>query len=445
MLGIDEVKSILAMAIAHSPADQTEALILTEESGLTRFANSSIHQNVAETNVEIRIRAVWGKRVGVATTNVVTPDAVRAVVDQASSIARLQAENPDFVSLPGPLPIATCKAFQDRTAGCSPDQRARMVGVICRKAREKGMSAAGALSTGSYEIAVANSLGVFGYHPYTVAEINTVITAEDSTGYADAMSIDVDEIDAGKIADEAIDKSFKSRNPILLQPGEYEVVLEEYATSDIVDFLAQSGLSALAVQENRSFMNDRFGQKILDPAVSIWDDGLDPNTLPMPFDYEGVPKQRVALIDRGIATGVVYDSYTARKEGRESTGHALPAPNTYGPIPINTFLAPGAATKEDMVRQTGKGIWVSRFWYTRTVHPLTVEVTGMTRDGTFLIENGEITRAVKNFRFTQGYLEALNNVQLIGNPPKLQRTWMGANRVPALKIARWNFTSVTEY
>lgn len=445
MLGIDEAKRILELAIAHSPADQTEVLILTEDSGLTRFANSSIHQNVAETNAEIRVRAVFGKKVGVASSNVVTPDAIRALVDNACSIARLQAENPDFVSLPEPRPIVPVDAFLSRTALSGPDDRARIVGTICRKARDRGLSAAGALTTGAFEIAVANSLGIFGYHPYTIADINTVITAEDSTGYADAVSLDIDQIDAESIADEAIDKSFRSRNPIRLEPGEYEVILEEYATTDIIDFLSYSGLSALAVQENRSFMHDRFGQRIVDPDISIWDDGLSPSTLPMPFDFEGVPKSKVDLIDRGVASGVVYDSYTSKRVGKESTGHALPAPNPEGPMPGNVFLKAGDASKEEMVKQTRRGVWVSRFWYTRTVHPLTVVVTGMTRDGTFLVENGELTRAVKNFRFTQGYLEALNNVQMIGNTTKLERNWFGANRVPALKISGWNFTSVTEY
>lgn len=445
MLGIDEAKRIVELAIGHSKADQTEVLILAEDSSLTRFANSSIHQNVAERNVEVRVRAVWGKRVGVASTNVLTPDAIRAVVDDASSIARLQEENPDFSSLPEPTPITPVNAFVERTANFSPMDRAGMVGVICRKAVEKGMSAAGALTTATNEVAVANSLGVFGYHPLTVAEVKTVVTAEDSTGYADALSTDVNDIDVEEIADEAIDKSFRSRNPILLEPGEYEVVLEEYATSDILDFISHTGLGALALQEGRSFMKDKFGQRILDPAISIWDNGLDSTTLPMPFDFEGVAKKRIDLIENGVAVAVVYDSYTAAREGKKSTGHALPAPNTEGPLPTNVFLKPGTATKEEMVRQTKRGLWITRFWYTRTVHPLTVVVTGMTRDGTFLIENGEITRAVKNFRFTQGYLEALNNIQMVGKATKLQRDWFGANRVPAVKIGKWNFTSVTEY
>jgi len=445
MLGIDEAKRIVELAIAHSKADQTEVLILAEESNLTRFANSGIHQNVSERNVDIRVRAVLGKRVGVASTNVLTPSAIRAVVEDACSISRLQEENPDFVSLPEPAPIKPTNAYVERTAKSSAMDRARMVGVICKKAVEKGMSAAGSLTTATKEIAVANSLGIFGYHPSTTAEITVVIAGQDSTGYANALSTDVSDIDVEKVAQEALDKALRSRNPILLEPGEYEVVLEEYATSDIVDFLAQTGLNALALQEGRSFVVGKLGQRILDPSISIWDDGLDPATLPMPFDYEGVPKRKVDLIDKGVAVGVTYDSYTAKRAGKESTGHALPAPNTEGPIPINVFLKPGAATKEEMVKQTRRGIWVTRFWYTRTVHPLTVVVTGMTRDGTFLIENGEITRAVKNFRFTQGYLDALNNVQMLGRSTKLQRNWFGASRVPALKIGKWNFTSVTEY
>ncbi|MBI2953749.1 MAG: TldD/PmbA family protein [Chloroflexi bacterium] len=445
MLGKSESRTILEQALGYSWADQTEAVLLSEDSSLTRFANSIIHQNVAETNAELRIRAVFGKKVGVAVTNNLSPDSVKQVVESAASMAMLQEENADFMSLPGPRPVPEVKAFVDRTATCGPEERARIVGVVCRKAKDKGLSAAGALETGQREIAVANSLGIFAYHPSTLASISTVIAAENSTGYADFLSSDVAAIDAEALADEAIDKALRSRNPVSVEPGEYEVILEEYAANDILDFLVETGFSALAVQEGRSFMCNKFGQAIVDGGVSIWDDGLDTSGLPIPFDFEGVPKQKVTMIDRGIARDVVYDSYTAGRVGKESTGHALPAPNPEGPMPTNMFFASGDASIEQMLRGVRRGIWVTRFWYTRTVHPLTVIVTGMTRDGSFLIENGEITQPIKNMRFTQGYLEALRNVEMIGATTKLQRSWFGGNRVPALKIAKWNFSSATEY
>ncbi|MBI4317956.1 MAG: TldD/PmbA family protein [Chloroflexi bacterium] len=445
MIGESQIRRVLEAALAFSRADQTEVMISTEQSNLTRFANSAIHQNVAESNAEMRVRVVVGQRVGVASLNSLTPEAIKRVVETAITIAKLQEENPDLAPLPRPAPIKHVDAYAERTGGFGPEERAGVVGTICRKVREKGLSAAGAFSTGAYELAIANSLGVFAYHPSTLADINTVIAAEDSSGYADRIAVDADKIDAEEIAAEAVDKALRGRNPIAVEPGDYEVVLQPYAVNDILDFLADCGFSALAVQEGRSFMGDKFGQKIVGDHVTIWDDGLDPGGIPTPFDYEGVPKEKVTFIANGVANDVVYDSHTAKRAGRKSTGHSLPAPNTYGPFPMNMFMARGTATEAEMVRSTRKGILVSRFWYTRTVHPLPVIVTGMTRDGTFLIENGEITRPIKNLRFTQSYLQALSNLQLIGKTTKLQRSWVGTSSVPALKIGKWTFSSATEY
>jgi predicted Zn-dependent protease len=182
--------------------------------------------------------------------------------------------------------------------------------------------------------------------------------------------------------------------------------------------------------------------------VSIWDDALSPDGIEEPFDYEGVPKQRVDLVNHGVAKGVVWDSYLAGKQGGDahSTGHALPAGVTFGPLPMNMFFGTGDATTEDMVRDMKRGLIVTRFWYTRTVHPLNVVVTGMTRDGTFLVEDGRIVGPVRSMRFTQGYLDAMNNVDAIGRDAALLLGDLGggARRMPALKIARWNFTGVSE-
>jgi predicted Zn-dependent protease len=212
--------------------------------------------------------------------------------------------------------------------------------------------------------------------------------------------------------------------------------------------MSWTGFSAVALQEGRSFMAGKIGQPIVDPRVSIWDDGLSPDGVPLPFDFEGVPKQRVDLVQNGVARGVVYDSYTAGKEeGKASTGHALPAPNTFGPMPLNLFFGRGDATLDEMIRSTERGIYVTRFHYTRPVDPMRVVITGMTRDGTFLIENGEIAYPVKNLRFTQSYLEALNHLDSIGRDTRLL-TGMGGiacDRMPALKAHQFRFTGATEF
>jgi predicted Zn-dependent protease len=288
-------------------------------------------------------------------------------------------------------------------------------------------------------------LGVFAYYATTSADINIVIMSDDSSGYAAATAWKVGEINTEAIGTEAVEKALRSRHPRELPPGRYPVILEEYAVADMINTLAYLGFGALAVQEGRSFMVDRFGERIMSEAISIWDDGLDPTGLPVPFDFEGVPKQRVDLIKRGVAEAVVYDSYTAGKEGKASTGHGLPAPNTFGPIPGHIFMAPGEATKEEMLASMERGLWVTRFHYTVPVHPKLAIVTGMTRDGTFLIEKGEITYPIKNLRFTQSYVEALANVKLVGRETKLQQNWFGGTRAPALELAEFEFTGATEF
>jgi PmbA protein len=315
-------------------------------------------------------------------------------------------------------------------------------------ARDKGVVASGALTTSIFEVAVANTLGTFAYHPTTYADINTVIMSDTSAGYASALALDVNDLDFRAIGLEAVEKCLHSQNPRSLEPGEYTVILEPYAVQDFVQMMAYTGLSAVALQEGRSFMSGKIGQQIVDSHISIWDDGLSPDGMPWPFDFEGVPKQRVDLIEGGVARGVVYDSYRAGKEhGKESTGHALPAPNTFGPFPLNTFFAPGDATIEEMIASTDLGLYVTRFHYTRPAEPTKVVITGMTRDGTFLIKDGEIAHPVRNLRFTQSYLEALNHVDMIGKEPRLLLGMgdIARDSVPALKLSKFMFTGATEF
>jgi len=441
MRGEKETHAILERVLGLSKADQTEALFRGQDSYLTRFANSYIHQNVSESNAELRVRVAIGKRVGVASTNDLSPIGLAKVVESAQIVARFQPERADFKLLPEPSPITPVDSFSEATAAFSPEDRARAVGLICQQAKSNSLVASGAFTTSSNELAVANSLGIFAYHPDTYADLNTVIMSDDSSGYADATAWDVAEIDADRIGAEAVEKALRSRNPVAIETGPYTVILEEYAVADILRYLSYLAFGALAVQEGRSFMAGRLGERIVDPRISITDDGLDPAGLPQPFDYEGVPKQRVEIIANGVANAVVYDSYTAQREGKQSTGHALPSPNAFGPVAANLFMSPGSASKDEMLASTERGLWVTRFHYVNPVHRLKAILTGMTHDGTFLIEKGEITRPVKNLRFTQGMLDALSSVEMIGDTTKLE----SAARAPALKIRAFTFTGVTKF
>ena len=428
------VRALLQKVLGYSQADQTEVVYLGTESALTRFANNSIHQNVAESNHELRVRAVAGKRVGVATTNRLDDESLRRVTEQALQIARLQPENPEFVPAPG---------YSEWTARFSPEERAQRVAIIVQLARERGLESAGAFSTNASQVAVANSLGIFAYEPRTDSECHAVVMAdEQGSGYTQRIATDATTLDFEAMAREAVDKAQRSRKPVDIALGEYQVVLDTYAVSDMLQNLIFMGLSATAVQEERSFMNGQFGKQLLDPRVTIYDDGHDPASLPQAFDYEGVPKQRVVMFDHGIANAVVYDSYTAAREGKQDTGHALPAPNPFGPIPLNTMMEAGDASMEELLKGVERGLYVTRFHYTNTVHPVKTLFTGMTRDGTFLIEHGELTSPVKNLRFTQSILNALREVQAIGRE-RIQCSDYLPVVAPALRIGQFNFTGVT--
>jgi len=457
MLGEAKLKELADKILSASGADQTEVLISSGQHDLTRFGNNQIHQNVNESNTNVRVRAVVGQRVGVAATNNTSDEGLRLLAQKAMETARLSPENPDFKGLPGPADSTDPRwghtpatGFDEATAAVTPDMRARGVRDICHQALDAGLVAAGKFETGTSEVAVANSLDVFVYYPHTEAGITTVIMGDDSSGYAAGSDWRVSRLDPAALGAEAVDKALRGRNTHPLEPGDYTVVLEEYAVADMVEMLAYMGLGALSVQEGRSFMIDQFGQRIMHPAVSIWDDGLDPNGRPMPFDYEGVPKRRVDLIKAGVANAVVYDSYTAGKEaGVTNTGHAMPAPNTFGPFPTNLFMAPGDTPRSELAHGVGRGLWITRFWYTRPVHPRQTLVTGMTRDGTFLIENGQVTRPVQQLRFTQSYVDALNAVEAISRETQLVPGALSggrmAYRVPALRIGQFTFTSATQF
>src|SRR5262249_25266192 len=237
-------------------------------------------------------------------------------------------------------------------------------------------------------------------------------------------------------------------DPVDFAPGDYPVVLDPYATADLVEMLAFDGMGALAVQEGRSWMNGRLGQRVMAESVSIIDDGLSADGIPSPFDFEGVPKKVIPIVASGVVLTPVYDSFTAgREEGKQSTGHATPPSpqGRFGPAPLNLFLKPGTADLDDMIKSTKSGLYITRFWYTRTVHPRDAVVTGMTRDGTFVIRDGEIAQPIKSLRFTQSYVDALKTTEAIGSKSRLLRSGFGgATSVPGVKLGQFRFTSSTK-
>jgi PmbA protein len=441
MVDRDELLELGRRAVAQSPAEETEAVLMAEGTNLTRFANNVIHQNVTQDDLSLRVRAVFGQRIGVASTNDVSEEGVRRCAETAAEIARHQEENRDFVGLPGPAEYVEVEPDCGETAAFSPEDRAAAVRDIIKVAEAHGLTVSGAFQTGPEAVAVVNSKGVRAAQSEAMADLNVTMVGATSSGRAAQTAMNVAAIDALETATIAAQKAVESADPADVEPGEYTVVLEEDAVADMIRFLGYMGFGGKALLEQRSFMCGKIGERVCGESITIYDDGLDPDLRPLPFDFEGVPRQKVMLIEKGVAKGVVHDRTTAAKAGVDPTGHALPPPATWGPYPSHLHLAPGDSSEEEMIASTERGLLVTRFHYTNIAHTMRTEITGMTRDGTFLIEGGKIARGVKNLRFTQSVLAALSEVELIGSACRIAEHAM----VPALKIRKFRFSGATEF
>jgi PmbA protein len=375
-------------------------------------------------------------------------EGIRSLVNRASAVVRTCEELEDWAGLPKPSTAASLVppvgAWSDATASASPEFRAEGVRAVIAAADDAKVSAFGSFSTSAEAIAVANSGGIRESQSRTSAQLITVhMSPGGGSGYAEAVSTDASGIDAAALGREAAAKARSTDNAVSLPPGDYPVVLEEYAVVDITDYLGFLGFSALAVQEGRSFFEP--GRRVGSDLVSVVDDGGDAAGLPLAFDYEGVRKQRVPLLEGGVCANVVYDSQTAARAGTTSTGHGLPAPNPYGPFPLNSVMAAGSTSREDLIGGLDRGLLVTRFHYTNTVHPKLAIITGMTRDGTFLVEGGKIVGPVRNLRFTQSYLDAIAGISAVAATRKTLKGFLGSAVVPAVRIDAWTFTGATEH
>jgi len=426
-------------------ADQTEVLVYSENSALTRFSNEEIHQNVAEINTSISMRSVTGKKIGMSSSNLIEDGNADIIVSTSENNARLSPEDPYFNSLPISTPIKTNMSQIDMETKASPSWRADIVSKIIDRSKRSGLTAAGSVSITNSEVVVANSLGSRASGGLGEIRVNAVIMSEDSSGYADYFGKNIESLEIENLIDAAIEKALSSASPKSIDPGKYTVILEPPAVADMIGFLAYAGLGALSVQEKRSFMVDNLGKEMISDLVTVRDDAGDDRTIGLPFDFEAVPKEAVYFFENGKATGIVYDSYTANKENRISTGHALPAGSGIGPMPLNLILETGNTSLSNMIASTEKGILVSRFHYTNLEDPLKTVFTGMTRDGTFLIENGKISGGLKNLRFTQSIVNALKDVTAVSTEGRLSDSFLGATFTPALKIDKFNFTGATEF
>lgn len=437
-------EALAARTLALSSADHTEVMVSTERSELTRFTHNAVIQNVGESDVTLRVRAIVGKRTGVASTNVFDETQLRSVVDRAIEMAKLSPEDPDLAPLPSGDETQTPEgAYAVTTASASPELRAQMADAVFRTAEEYKDWCAGFVSTGEYGVTILNTNGARASFDGTDAAVNVKMNAADSTGYAEGWDNDVTRLDARAIGQRSARKAADSQHPRAVDPGEWTVILEPAAFGELFVYLGDH-FSAQSYDEGSSFLSDGLDKKYLGDNVTVFDDYAHPLSPGMPFDYEGQPTQRLTLVDGGVAKTIVTDSYWAQKLNRPNTGHALPAPNAYGPQATHLVVAPGTKPVNELISETKRGLLITRFWYIRTVDQKKAIVTGMTRDGTFLIEDGEIVGGVRNLRFNHSIIEALQRCEL-ANALHRTASYSYSVVVPAAKIEGFTFSSGTDF
>jgi PmbA protein len=421
-----------------------EALIGAGANALTRFANNTIHQNVAERTGYLSVRALVDGRTARVNTNLLDADGIRRAVEQAITFARLQAPDPELLPLAEPEEYVEPPRFFARTAALTPRNRAEAVSEAINTVEGASQTAAGIYSSGESVVAILNTNGVFGYYAETMAQFSITTLAEDSSGWAKSSACDVADLHPLEMALAAAHKATGSRAPAEIPPGRYTVILEPSAVLDLVGQLS-SDFSATAIHDERSFLTGRIGHKMFGDNISIYDDIDHPLQSGTPFDGEGVPRQRITLVENGVVKNVVYSRQAAAREGVQPTGHGFPVPTEYGEAPMNIVIAGGDTPLEEMVASTDRGILVTRLWYIREVDPYQKIMTGMTRDGTFLIEDGKITRGLRNFRFNQNLIELLSNVEALSPSVRASGEETFDMVVPAMKVRDFNFTEVTRF
>jgi predicted Zn-dependent protease len=460
MLTADHAAAIFQRIRKFATADEIELLVSSVRSSLTRFANNTIHQNVAEEHVMISVRAAFGGRTARATTNRMEDDSLKRVVKASEDLARVQQEDPDLLPMPAPCgadtPVRPPSRYFPQSAALGPAERAIGVQKIVEIAKRHRLTTAGIFSSSETVEGIFNSRGLNDWHTQTSAEISITMLATDSSGWQKANSPDVAHLDPVALAETAARKAVESAGPREIPPGKYTVILEPAAVLDMVGFMFWD-FGGLALLDQRSFLNERVGTKLFGDNIHITDDVTHPLQSGCPFDGEGVRRQKIQLVENGVVRRLVYARASAERMKKsefkdkvgpiEATGHGFPLPNEMGEAPINiVFGTPqDPKTVEQMIASTERGVLVTRLWYIREVDPYEKILTGMTRDGTFLVEDGKIKHGVRNFRFNESLISMLSNVEQMSVPVRASGEESFDMVVPAMKVRDFNFTEVTKF
>ncbi|GJG86350.1 TldD/PmbA family protein [Gemmatimonadetes bacterium T265] len=441
ILSREEAQAVVAKAVALSKADGVEVQLDSNYTGNVRFAANQMSTSGANTNAQLAVQSSFGPKHAVVTTNDLSDDSIRRAVEQSERVARLAPDDPEAMPALGPQQYAPVDAYFESTAALTPEDRARAALAALKLTRAAGdLAAAGYLQAGMSASALGNKAGLFAYHRRTSSNYTLTVRSADGTGsgWAAADHPDWSQVDVAALAERATTKARLSRNPVAIEPGRYTVILEPQAVGDLVQLIGNYAGAREADEGRSPFVKqgggNKIGQKVADERVTLFSDPADPQLLAQPWDGDGLPLGRQVWIENGVLKQLYYSRFWAKKQGRTATG-----------APSSLKMAGGTQGVDDLVRGTARGVLVTRLWYLREVDPRTILYTGLTRDGTFLVENGKITKALRNFRFNESPLFMLNNLEALGRAERLAGTEQGGDVVmPSIKVRDFDFTSLSE-
>ena len=455
-----EAEALARKVLSYATADETRVVLTSGARMGTRFAVNQITTSGDRYDVTVSVRSSAGRRSATATTNALDDASLRRVVESAERLARLSPEDPEAMPELGAQQYGEGRGWSEATAAMEPARRAALIAQVTGPAREAGLESTGYLEGAAGSTAVATSKGLFAYGRQTESVLTTTVRTKDGTGsgWGGGAHWDAARLDPAAMAETAIRKARLSQNPVAIEPGRYTVILEPTAVGNLLQ-LVLGAANARAADEGRSFFTKpgggtKIGMKVVDERVTLVSDPMDPDTHTVPFTLDGLPGKRVVWIENGVVRNLAYDRYWAEKQGREPNvgtaggGFGGGGGGGGGGIPGGLKMLGGDASLEDLVRDTRRGLLVTRFWYIRPVDPRTILYTGLTRDGTFLIENGKITRAVKNLRFNESPIFMLNNLEAMGRPVRVSASEGGgpglAVVVPPIRVRDFTFSSISD-
>ncbi|MFO8062584.1 MAG: TldD/PmbA family protein [bacterium] len=441
-----KIKQFTDRVLKLSDADSTLITVQYASGGLTRFSGNEITQNVASREFPFTIRVNYGGKIGKASGTSLKKENIENYLKRAKDTAMHSKKKKDELPPAKKKKYKKTGTFSRQTADIPPAEKAKKVKYAVGKCASAGLEGAGIISSGMNAMCVANSAGLFAMHKMSDAKYSLSAIGKTGSGWSEDIKSNFKDIDFKNKTGAAIAKARLAEKPKEVKPGRYTVILEPAAVADLISFMAYGVFNTRAYIEGRSFLKGKKGKKIVSEKITVEDNAYMEGMNGIPFDFEGFPRKKVTLLKNGVFKNLIHNRQTAKTLKAENTGHSLGPDDTWGPIPLNLHIHAGSDTLDNMIQTTEKGILVTHFHYVNMLNPMTTTITGMTRNGTFLVEKGKIKTGVKNFRFTQSIIEALSNVVMLGDTEELHSGgFWGGFYVPAMKIDNFNFTSITDF